>query len=189
MCYSHYLFHTSTVSYLPVSYTEAEFPPRLSSPERYLLPFRASKPIMRHQWLLVTLFQGSIAWPTLLATREDNKFEWTALGDSYASGVGSTKYIDGRRCLRYDQGYPSLLNNDPDFANKDHVFNNVVCSGAHYNDVENYQFYDEDTFNQPNFQYSISSFVSVHQSSECSRTARSQTKIWQSPDGHPGCWW
>ena len=63
--------------------------------------------MMRYQWLLITLFQGSIAWLTFLAIREDNKFEWTALGDSFASGVGSTNYIDGRRCLRYDQGYPT----------------------------------------------------------------------------------
>lgn len=35
--------------------------------------------------------------------RRDGPLEWAALGDSYASGVGSERYIDGRRCLRYDQ--------------------------------------------------------------------------------------
>ena len=32
-------------------------------------------------------------------------FEWTAWGDSYASGVGTGNYIDGRRCLRYEEAY------------------------------------------------------------------------------------
>jgi hypothetical protein len=31
----------------------------------------------------------------------DLSFEWTAIGDSYASGVGSTNYVEGLRCLRY----------------------------------------------------------------------------------------
>ncbi|KAI9794422.1 MAG: hypothetical protein M1816_005492 [Peltula sp. TS41687] len=108
---------------------------------------------MQYKWFWLSLTQGSIAWPTLLATREDSKFEWTALGDSYASGVGSTNYVDGRRCLRYDQAYPVLLNEDKELADGEHIFNNVVCSGAHYNDVEDYQFYDEDKTNQPNWQF------------------------------------
>jgi len=59
--------------------------------------------MMRQKWLLLALLQGALARPNhLLTTRGDKKFEWTALGDSYASGVGSTNYVDGRRCLRYD---------------------------------------------------------------------------------------
>ncbi|KAH8688824.1 SGNH hydrolase-type esterase domain-containing protein [Talaromyces proteolyticus] len=80
-------------------------------------------------------------------------FEWTALGDSYASGVGSGNYVDGRRCLRYDQAYPVFLNEDPNLSPLNHIFNNVVCSGSTTEEVELYQFYDDDTSNQPNWQF------------------------------------
>ena len=76
-------------------------------------------------------------------------FWWTALGDSYASGVGSEKYIDGRRCLRYDQAYPVKMqdNNDLGFGTTPEVqrlFQNCVCSGAEVDDVANYQLLDQD---------------------------------------------
>ncbi len=51
----------------------------------------------------------------------------------------------GDACVMIKGNYPVLLNDDKDFANKNHIFNNVVCSGAHYDDVEEDQFYDEDT--------------------------------------------
>lgn len=111
--------------------------------------------MMHFEWLLFFLFQGSFARPNLVATRDDPKFEWTALGDSYASGVGSSNYVDGRRCLRYDQAWPVLLNGDSNLATKDNIFNNLACSGSHYNDVEDYQFYDEDQTNKPNWEYSM----------------------------------
>jgi hypothetical protein len=81
-------------------------------------------------------------------------FEWTALGDSYASGVGAGDYINGRRCLRYNSAYPVLLNGDPFLSPLDHIFNNVVCSGASTQEIEDYQFYDTDQTNKPNWQYS-----------------------------------
>lgn len=115
---------------------------------------------MRRNWVFVFLFPGSLAIPRLLVNRDVGEFEWTSLGDSYASGVGSTNYVDGRRCLRYDQAYPVLLNGEPDLADGHYIFNNVVCSGAHYDDVEKYQFYDEDTSSQPNFQYGAQFFKS-----------------------------
>ena len=109
-----------------------------------------------HSWLPFVLLPGALARPSFLSTREDaKKFEWTALGDSYASGVGTVEYVDGRRCLRYDQAWPALLNGDEKLAAGDHIFNNVVCSGSHYSDVEAYQLYDKDHTNQPNLQFSI----------------------------------
>ena len=113
--------------------------------------------MMRHQWLLFFILQSAIASPTSLVHFEPKGLEWTALGDSYASGVGSTTYLQGRRCLRYDQAYPMQMNGDDNLGNtKDHLFNNVVCSGAHASDIEAYQFYDEDRRNQPNWQYGMS---------------------------------
>ena len=111
--------------------------------------------MLYHLLLPFVLLPGALARPSFLATRDNDKFEWTALGDSYASGVGTVQYVDGRRCLRYDQAWPVLLNGDKKLAEGDHIFNNVVCSGSHYSDVEAYQLYDEDHTNQPTWQFSI----------------------------------
>ena len=112
--------------------------------------------MLRHLSLPLVLLPGALALPSFLATRgDDSKFEWTALGDSYASGVGTVNYVDGRRCLRYDQAWPVLLNGDKTLAEGNHIFNNVVCSGSHYSDVEAYQLYDDDQYNQPNRQFCI----------------------------------
>lgn len=112
-----------------------------------------------HSWLPFVILPGALARPSLLAIRGDeNEFEWTALGDSYASGVGTFNYVDGRRCLRYDQAWPVLLNGDKKLAEGDHIFNNVVCSGSHYSDIESYQLYDNDHTNQPNFEFCITPF-------------------------------
>ncbi|KAK6844306.1 hypothetical protein PG995_014416 [Apiospora arundinis] len=83
-----------------------------------------------------------------------DKFEWTALGDSYSSGVGAGTYTPTcYRCLRYDQAYPVLMNGDGRLPKGDHQFNNVVCSGSNTKEVEDYQFYDEDTSGKPSWQY------------------------------------
>lgn len=85
--------------------------------------------------------------------------EWTALGDSYASGVGSGQYTGGQRCLRYDQAYPVLMNNDNRFdastTTKPNLFHNAVCSGSSTDDVQKYQFYEEDTRWKPDVQYGM----------------------------------
>lgn len=113
---------------------------------------------MYYHWHLLLLATPSIlALPALDHSwniTRDRLFEWTALGDSFASGVGSGNYVDGRRCLRYDGAYPVIMNKDTTtFPSGDHVFNNVVCSGSSSRDIEAYQFYLEDTSGQPNIQY------------------------------------
>jgi hypothetical protein len=90
-----------------------------------------------------------------LRTRSPS-FEWTAWGDSYASGVGAGRYIDGRRCLRYAEAYPVWINDDPDksLPGSGGKFNNVVCSGAKGKDVIDYQFYETDQWaGKPNPEY------------------------------------
>lgn len=84
-----------------------------------------------------------------------SSFEWTAWGDSYASGVGAGNYVNGRRCLRYDGAYPYQIYSDKDgtLHNDGGKFNNVVCSGAEAHDILDYQFYDSDMINKPNGQY------------------------------------
>lgn len=90
-----------------------------------------------------------------LKTRSPS-FEWTAWGDSYASGVGSGNYVNGRRCLRYDEAYPVWINDDPKnlLPGSGGHFNNVVCSGATAEEVEEFQFYETaPSSGQPNWQY------------------------------------
>lgn len=56
--------------------------------------------------------------------------EYVALGDSYASGVGTRDYIDDSACRRSDAAYPSLL---ADAIGADLTF--AACSGARTGDV------------------------------------------------------
>jgi len=78
-----------------------------------------------------------------LQTRSPS-FEWTAWGDSYASGVGAGDYVDGFRCLRYSKAYPRFIDADPDkyLPGPGGKFNNVACSGAKVHEVEEYQFFE-----------------------------------------------
>lgn len=85
-------------------------------------------------------------------------FWWTALGDSYASGVGAGTYTDGYRCLRYDGAYPVQMQGNNDLGlgttpEDKRLFQNCVCSGAEVEDVETYQLLDADTWGVPSLQY------------------------------------
>jgi hypothetical protein len=68
---------------------------------------------------LLALLQLSSAVPLLpsIFTSPAEVLEWTALGDSYASGVGAGDYgSDSYRCMRYDQAYPVQLSKEPDLG-------------------------------------------------------------------------
>ncbi|KAK8039453.1 hypothetical protein PG993_007864 [Apiospora rasikravindrae] len=104
--------------------------------------------------LLSTAFAAPNQVETIKHLLGRDTFEWTALGDSYSSGVGADTYTSNSyRCLRYDHAYPVLMNGDGRFPKGDHQFNNVVCSGSDTQEIEAYQFYDEDKFAEPNHQY------------------------------------
>ncbi|KAL9069439.1 MAG: hypothetical protein Q9157_006154 [Trypethelium eluteriae] len=112
--------------------------------------------------MLHLLFLGTLPWityvtavntpPPPLNSSTNTKYEWTALGDSLASGDGSTKYESGMRCLRYNQAYPALINKDSYFS-KDQVFHNAACNGAQTSDVIQWQLLDQDTSAKPNDKY------------------------------------
>lgn len=106
---------------------------------------------------------------SLLVGGDMKSLEWTALGDSYAAGVGSGDYVDGRRCLRFSEAYPVIMNNNPDWTKPGgpsallegtHKLNNVVCSGAEIQDIIDYQLLDEPASTAPNFQYGKLTLVS-----------------------------
>lgn len=88
-------------------------------------------------------------------------FEWTALGDSYASGVGTSKYIAGSRCLRYDHAYPQLLNLNTEwnptgmkaFPPDRRKMNFVACSGAETRDVIEWQLLEKPKFGKPDLSF------------------------------------
>ncbi|KAK6419602.1 hypothetical protein LTR95_017034, partial [Oleoguttula sp. CCFEE 5521] len=116
--------------------------------------------MLPHQVVLVGLLSLVTANPlgdrinSIRTLLQRDTFEWTALGDSYSSGVGSGDYTkDSYRCLRYDKAYPVLTDQDSRLPSGAHQFNNVVCSGSNTTEVELYQFYDEDTSGKPNRQY------------------------------------
>ncbi|KAI2629985.1 SGNH hydrolase-type esterase domain-containing protein [Hypoxylon sp. NC1633] len=111
-------------------------------------------------FVVLIIISGALASPlaskieTLKYLLGRDVFEWTALGDSYSSGVGAGEYTwTSYRCLRYDHAYPVLTNGDTRLPEGDHHFNNVVCSGSNTADVQAYQFFDEDTSGQPTWQY------------------------------------
>ncbi|KAB5586287.1 SGNH hydrolase-type esterase domain-containing protein [Coniochaeta sp. 2T2.1] len=86
-------------------------------------------------------------------------FEWTALGDSYASGAGAGDYMsDSYRCLRYHNAYPNLINYGSStrrLPDGQHTFHYAACSGSSTSDVQTYQLVDQDSWRKPNFQYAL----------------------------------
>lgn len=95
-----------------------------------------------------------------LSARDDPSFEWTALGDSYASGVGSGDLIEIGQCLRFTQAYPQQMNESPGGGQmpgtpQSRILNNPVCSGAHTSDVIAQQFRDKDGLRNPRYGVSL----------------------------------
>ncbi len=64
--------------------------------------------------------------------------EWTAMGDSYASGVGAGENIPPMLpCRRYDHSYPVLMDSDNRLgASAGHKFNPVMCSGSTFKNIQ-----------------------------------------------------
>ncbi|KAK7947992.1 esterase family protein [Apiospora aurea] len=131
-------------------------------PDGAPIPFAGSMAIISRSWvnvltvcsLLSTAVSSTNQVETIKHLLGWDPFEWTALGDSYSSGVGADTYTSNSyRCLRYDHAYPVLMNSDGRLPKGYHQFNNVVCSGASSKEIEDYQLYDENTFAEPSFQY------------------------------------
>lgn len=72
--------------------------------------------------------------------------EWTAMGDSYASGVGAGEQPpdDTNRCFRFPNAYPVILNSgDGSIQPNPSKFNNVACSGNTFQQILDKEFLDE----------------------------------------------
>ena len=64
--------------------------------------------------------------------------EWTAMGDSYASGVGAGPQPpdDTNRCFRFPQAYPPIMQSgDGSIQPNPEKFNNVACSGNTFQQI------------------------------------------------------
>ncbi|HEU5126698.1 MAG TPA: SGNH/GDSL hydrolase family protein [Glycomyces sp.] len=91
---------------------------------------------MAHPRRISTMVVASIAatltaLALIPASAQAQTVEYVALGDSYASGVGTREYIDdGSGCSRSDHAYPSLLAAD---IGADLTF--AACSGATTDDL------------------------------------------------------
>lgn len=75
--------------------------------------------------------RNSIDFKTVARTPFDHSWikEWAAVGDSFASGIGSGVRT-GWWCSRYDGAYGNLINNDKSLGNDpDRKFHNLPCLG------------------------------------------------------------
>src|SRR5690606_34275109 len=90
-----------------------------------------TEPKMAHPRRISTMVGATIAatftaLAPVPASAQAQTVEYVALGDSYASGLGTREYIDdGSGCSRSDHAYPSLL---ADEIGADLTF--AACSGA-----------------------------------------------------------
>ncbi len=94
-------------------------------------PANIAKNIYTHNMLLLTLFTSlCLIFPYVVADRAIT--EWTAMGDSYASGVGAGAQPadDTNRCFRFPNAYPAVMQSGDGSIQPNPVkWNNVACSG------------------------------------------------------------
>ena len=72
--------------------------------------------------------------------------EWTAMGDSYAAGIGAGALPQGPdpdHCFRCGNSYPSIMQSGPgSLQPSPGRFNFVACSGAKFEEIATYQLLD-----------------------------------------------
>lgn len=81
--------------------------------------------------------------------------EWTAMGDSYASGIGAGDLPQGPdpdKCFRCRNAYPEVMQSGQGSLrpNPD-IFNFVACSGATFPEILRYQLSNHDRPGRPSW--------------------------------------
>lgn len=93
---------------------------------------------------LAPIVQGDV---TPIRKRGGGAFkEWTAMGDSYASGVGAGPQPsdDKNRCFRFPEAYPAVMQSgDGALDPKPEKWNNVACSGNTFDQILDKEFLDK----------------------------------------------
>lgn len=81
---------------------------------------------------------------------DSTRFEWTALGDSYAVGAGSGVDLGWGRCLRFSESYPEQMLHQLNVSilgsQNQRVLNFPACSGATSSDILAHQFDQNSSF-------------------------------------------
>ena len=79
--------------------------------------------------------------------------EWTAMGDSYASGIGAgalPQDPDPDNCFRCGSSYPRIMQSGPGSLQPNPgQFNFVACSGAKFDEIGRYQLLDRAFIGRP----------------------------------------
>ncbi|KAI9891445.1 MAG: hypothetical protein M1814_002764 [Vezdaea aestivalis] len=83
--------------------------------------------------------------PTLVQPQSPSVMEWTSLGDSYASGIGSGSQYGYNRCFRCSLSYPTQMQNGF-ISGPPERYNNVSCSGDTSDLILQWQFLDQPKF-------------------------------------------
>ena len=121
----------------------------------------ATTRILHHLLLLSTplflLASGqtlSLLTPNFTSVPDDiTIFEWTAMGDSYASGIGAgalPQTPDPDKCFRCSNAYPELLQSGPGSLQPiPERFNFVACSGAKTSEIIDHQLSIQDRPGRP----------------------------------------
>lgn len=74
-----------------------------------------------------------------LLPRQSAKFQWTAIGDSWTTGVSwskSTQWNGQSDCFRYNQAWPAQMATDSSWTDAGQEFTFAACAGARLPDVK-----------------------------------------------------
>ncbi|KAI9858932.1 MAG: hypothetical protein M1813_007234 [Trichoglossum hirsutum] len=71
--------------------------------------------------------------------RQNAKFQWTAIGDSWTTGVSwskSTSWNGQADCFRYNQAWPAQMSTDSSWTDAEQEFTFAACAGARLPDAK-----------------------------------------------------
>ena len=123
------------------------------------MPFQQSLAVQLSLLASIFLFQFPSSLSLSLITPNSSLIsntitEWTAMGDSYASGIGAgslpPRGTDPDLCFRCSNAYPEILQSGPGSLqpNPDKL-NFVACSGAKFKEIFDHQLRDADMPGRP----------------------------------------
>ena len=87
---------------------------------------------------LTTISVSTLAFPSVaksLTQRAKDAKVYTAIGDSYAAGIGAGKVLDDaddKKCSRYDGAYSTMIH---EFLGEQYTYQSIACSGDLSDDI------------------------------------------------------
>ena len=113
---------------------------------------------IQHLFLVYMLSLSLISGQKLTLLAPNSSFvansikEWTAMGDSYASGIGAGAKppFDPKLCFRCSNAYPEVMQSGPGSLQPNpERFNFVACSGAKFPEIIAFQLDEQDRPGRP----------------------------------------